>query len=441
MSNYLAVATTTVALKRTLQDAIDVDVPGATVTANRPDANTNGSTGVNIFLYSVTPNPHLRNMDLPTRSAGGRILQRPQAAINLHYLLTFYGDDTQMEPQRLLGSVVRTLHSTPVLARSVIREAIADPSFPFLARSDLDQEVEIVKFSPSLISLEELSRLWSMFSQTPYALSAAYEASVILIESQDTPQPTKPVRQPGLYVVPFQQPVIERVFAVDDDEDENSPHEPVIIGRTLVVEGQRLRNADPNETMIRLAGVDIPLDPAHIRPSRISVLLDAPALDVAMLRAGVQGTQIVHPMEMGDPPIPHRWQESNVGAFVLHPTITLPATDIAGVDVDGDGLLAAEITVDFEPPVGKGQRVALLLDEFNAPGNRAPHTYAFPAPYRNTPAAPDSTSSITFDAEHVVPGTYLLRVRVSGAESLMVYDDDPESDTYNQFIEPRVTIT
>ena len=32
------------------------------------------------------------------------------------------------------------------------------------------------------MNLEELSKLWSVFFQTPYALSIAYQASVVLIE-------------------------------------------------------------------------------------------------------------------------------------------------------------------------------------------------------------------------------------------------------------------
>ena len=71
------------------------------------------TTGVNVFLYQVTPNAAWRNADLPTRRANGDLIQRPQAALDLHYLLTFYGDESLLQPQRVLGSVVRTLHCGP----------------------------------------------------------------------------------------------------------------------------------------------------------------------------------------------------------------------------------------------------------------------------------------------------------------------------------------
>ena len=56
----------------------------------------------------------------------GNWRSRPQAALDLHYLLTFYGNEAQLEPQRLLGSVVRTLHARPVLTRQQIQQTIAD---------------------------------------------------------------------------------------------------------------------------------------------------------------------------------------------------------------------------------------------------------------------------------------------------------------------------
>jgi hypothetical protein len=57
MSNYLAVATVTAALHRLLQATAGADVPGATVTTDRPETSTNGgqSPTVNIYLYQVVP--------------------------------------------------------------------------------------------------------------------------------------------------------------------------------------------------------------------------------------------------------------------------------------------------------------------------------------------------------------------------------------------------
>ena len=95
MSNFLAIATVTAALKVALENALAVDTSGMShdVIIGRPDAiENNGNTaGVNIYLYQVTPNTAWRNADLPTRNAAGILVQRPRIALDLHYLLTFYG--------------------------------------------------------------------------------------------------------------------------------------------------------------------------------------------------------------------------------------------------------------------------------------------------------------------------------------------------------------
>src|SRR5262245_41877221 len=203
MSNFLAIATVTATLSQVLQTAVGADVPGATVSTMRPDSTGSGipTSGVNLYLYQVTPCASLRNADLPTRRYDGQLVQRPQAALDLHYLLTFYGDEAQLEPQRLLGSVVRTLHARPVLTRQQIQQTLAvEPFSTLLAGSNLATGVELVKFSPLPLSLEDLSKLWSVFFQTTYTLSVVYQGSVVLIESDDTPEASLPVQTRHLSV-------------------------------------------------------------------------------------------------------------------------------------------------------------------------------------------------------------------------------------------------
>jgi len=206
LSNFLGVAAVTASLSHALQAAVGADVPGATVTTVRPDASASATNPpvVNIFLYQVVPNASVRNADLPTRRSDGSMVQKPVAALDLHYLLTFYGDEAQLQPQRMLGSAVRTLHSRPILTRELIQAAIADPTFAAaVGQSDLAQQVERVKVTPLHLPLDDLSKLWSVFFQTPYALSAAYHAAVVLIEAEDRPTPPHlPVREPRVLAVP-----------------------------------------------------------------------------------------------------------------------------------------------------------------------------------------------------------------------------------------------
>ena len=213
MSNYLAIATVTAALQQILQGPVRMAVSGANVGFNRPNGKGGGHKGpvVNIYLYRVTPNAAYRNVDLPTRRADGTVVQKPQTALDLHYLLTFHGNDDKLEPQLMLGAVASTLDAQPLLSTQSIQAAVTQ--FGFLTGSGVDSQVERVRFTPTALSLEDFTKLWSAFFQVEYSLSAAYQASVVLIESGDSAQEGLPVQARNLYVVPFQQPAITSVIS------------------------------------------------------------------------------------------------------------------------------------------------------------------------------------------------------------------------------------
>jgi hypothetical protein len=412
VSNFLAVATVTATLEQIILAVAPNDVPGANVTNGRPDDSpgANQEPRVNIFLYQVRPNAALRNQDLPIRRPDGTLVQRPQVALDLYYILTFYGDETRLEPQRLLGSVVNALHGEPLLTPEQIRDGIN--AHNFLAASNLDRQVESVKFLPLPLNLEELSKLWSVFFQTPYALSIAYQASVVLIESEVTPQPALPVRERILRAVPMAQPIIERVVA------EDNPQAPITASSTIQILGRGLRG---EETQVRIAGVEVA--PSQIGDRQLTLPLASLPADT--LRAGVQGLQVTHRFLLGDPPQPHRGIDSNVAPFVLHPTIS----DVAAPD-------ATTVTVTFEPRVGRAQRVVLLLNELDPPSDQAARAFRFDAPPDNGITDPSvaDTPTISFSTSGVEPGVYLARVQVDGAESPLEVDADGRYD------EPQVTI-
>ena len=52
-------------------------------------------------------------------------MKRPTAALNLHYLVAFYGDENTLETQRMLAAVARELHTQPGLTRATILNAAA----------------------------------------------------------------------------------------------------------------------------------------------------------------------------------------------------------------------------------------------------------------------------------------------------------------------------
>ncbi len=129
MSNALAIATVTATLAQAVRSAAEKAVGGADVVIGRPETPPgSGSRKVHVYLYQVAPNAAQRNADLPSRDATGSVTQRPQVALDLNYLLAFYGKETDLEPQRMLGAVVRDLHARPVLSRQSIRDVVAGPT-------------------------------------------------------------------------------------------------------------------------------------------------------------------------------------------------------------------------------------------------------------------------------------------------------------------------
>ncbi|MEU5344213.1 Pvc16 family protein [Streptomyces sp. NPDC020766] len=204
MSNALAIAHVTQALalliEANLQPEIDMAVK---VEPRKPSADPLAEPTITVFLYQVTPNTSQRNNDLPTRASDGTLLKRAAAALDLHFLISAYGEEPELVGQRLIGSVVRTLHEIPVLPKDIIELA---GEKPYLASSDLAEAAQRVRFSPTVMDIDETSKLWGMLHQTPYTLSVVYQAALVFIEGREVPVPAKPVERAGVRVLPFGAP-------------------------------------------------------------------------------------------------------------------------------------------------------------------------------------------------------------------------------------------
>jgi hypothetical protein len=196
MSNALAIATVTTALEQIVRRAAQSEVYGADVRVGRPDSSAAGQLArIYLYLYQVTPNAALRNVDLPSRDSQGKLTSRPQAALDLHYLLAFYGDETEQIPDRMMGAVIRDLHAHPLLHRDLVGTLVEHHDV--LGASDLHQAAEPVRLTPVSLSLDDLSKLWSVFFQTPHAPTLTYRASVVLIDAVEAGGPARPVLRRG----------------------------------------------------------------------------------------------------------------------------------------------------------------------------------------------------------------------------------------------------
>lgn len=428
MSNALAIAAVTAVLKDLLNNGlIDQNVSGSlggnvTVTALAPDLAMplNGEASedtLNIFLYHVTPNQGWRNVGLPSRDAGGERLSNPPLALDLHYLITAYSRQ-QYHAEILLGYAMQLLHETPVLPRDAIRTAlrspaavdgnILPPAFRALAAAELSEQVEQLKICPATMGTEEMSKLWSAF-QTHYRPTAAYQVSVVLIESRRSTRSSLPVRTRNLQVLPFNQLRIESITP-----------EIVTPGNRLTLRGQNLQG---DTVWVRLGELEV--TPDAISSQTIEVIVPTGA------RAGINSVQVVHGINFGTPFEPHRGSESNVMPIVLRPvisgTIAVTASSVVGAPVG-----AIDLTVPVQATITPEQRVVLFLNERN--GAMA---YSFIAPKRDR-----DTRALIFTISEVKATTYLVRLQVDGAESLLDVESDRTSPNFGQYLgTPNVTIT
>ena len=446
MSNALAIASVTAVLKdlldnavidhslnTSMRDRIEVSsLPIDLIKTGKPE-----SPQINIFLYDVAPNQGWRNVGLPSHGRQGQRLENPPLALDLYYLFTAYGTQ-DFGAEILLGYAMQTMHEMPVLTRDAIRKALASPSPPVigdelppaagdLSASDLAEQFELIKITPHQLNSEEKSKLWSAF-QTNYRPSVAYHVSVVLIEGRHSTASALPVRERAFYSMPANQPVIEQMKA---EEGNNGP-EPITVGSTVVISGRQLL---ADITKIRLGGIEIIPAPQNITDTQIKVKIETGLPMSQDLRAGIQGVQVVHEIPMGTPPTDRPGPESNVSAFVLHPTITPSVSNVDSTTSNSHTIYSADITVIFDPLVGRTQRIIMMLNEFDPPDNRPARSYSFHAPSRD-----QDVNSVIIHVTDIEAGDYMVRVQVEGAQSPLIVDNDPVSPTFGQYSSPAVTI-
>jgi len=401
VSNYLAIATVTKALAQMLDTAVKSAVDSAGAVTQRPDPASKTAC-VDVFLYQVTPNAALRNSDLPTRNAQGQVVSRPTGAFDLHYLMSFYGDDSKFEPQRMLGAVVRSLLAEPGLTRDRILSVSKDDNGDKMSGSNLADAIEQVKFTPQGLSLEELSRIWSIFYQVPYALSVAYVATVVTIESEEPALAALPVLQRGqddrgveTQLGPFPQLDSWHVGEGSDDAARlRLPSYPSArLGTILTLRG---RNLGGDSMVVQIANPhlqsnvpDLPATMTLGRPGEIKISIPNATADASAWVAGIYSVSV-----------------SITAAGVSRSTnsLALPfAPQIAAIAAgarDGDGNVV--VTVTPAPAVMTAQEAVLAL------------------PDRDVAASPRGQASdpLVFTVAKPAAGPAVVRLRIDGVDSM-----------------------
>ncbi|MEM7715871.1 MAG: DUF4255 domain-containing protein [Cyanobacteria bacterium P01_A01_bin.68] len=455
MSNHLAIATVTATIQRIVQAAVQEDIDGTVVTTARPDNQDGGATQprVNIYMYQATPNPAWRNSDLRTRRPKGELIKQAQAGLNLYYLMTFYGNDSELEPQRLLGSTLRTLVDQPILTPEMIQETVNSSRYSsYLRDSNLAEQVERVTITPTKMNTEELSKIWSVFFQTPYILSFAWQGSAVLIEGAKSGKRLLPVRAREFYSQP-NQPMISQLILEDNSNNRNLPDSNFEADSNIVISGQNLSSELTDGELAQLeqelnspiAEVrenaskkplsriqpEIKIGEAKITPQNVTkteMTLNLASLsneERNLLRTGTQSLQIIYPLvPKRFPSEPTRIISSNILPFVLCPKVE--NVEVEALEDSENGFYSALVRVRVDLVVGIGQKVLLFLNERSI---FSPAAYIFSANSRS-----QDTNDVVFTVRDVKRGEYLARVQIDGAESLLSVGEN------QKYVSPAVVI-
>jgi len=385
MSSSAAIAAVTATLTKMIQSAVDVDgtVAGGKVTARPPDRARQGAIGnqINLFLYRTSIDAAWRNQDPAALHPGEN--GQPPLPLVLSYLITGYGEnDDEILAHRLLGIAMSVLNDRPLLSRKEIQQALAPA-----AGSDLENQVERVRITPHPPPQDEISRMWATFG-TGYRLSAGYEAAVVLIDNTQPSAAPMPVLQRGSGDV---GPVIGQAF-VPEIESVVPPSRQAAArpGDTVTLLGRQLDTVTNIElTHVRLGQTSTISPSARTAASLTVQLPDPPTLPAGAVMVAAQ-----FDAGIGAPVV------SNALPVALAPVIDSTAPLNAKLDANGH----TTVTINCKPDTQPGQTAVLIV------GSRVVSAQAVNA----------VTSTLTFLLNGFVPGTYPLRLRIDGVDSIPV---------------------
>jgi hypothetical protein len=418
VSDALAIAAVTATLRRLLRQRLPESIGGRVidVTAINPAAlatpdATDDHLRLNLYLYQLLPNAAWRNQ-APPSSRPGESAPAP-LALDLYYLLTAYaaGEELAFESQQLLGMGMAVLHDVPILGANSVMLADTGPAEDLLG--------ERIRITPQPLSVDDIAKVWAAL-QAPYVTSAAFEVSVVLIESGRVPTAAPPVlsrggktpagdadKGPGAQAgLALPYPTVTALELVPPDKPGRRPAgQPLFqAGEQVRVLGDRLLAPGGAPRVLLRYGGRVPVT-ALVAPDAAStarallVMLQA-AAGAPPLRAGFYTLGV--DVTPGNPLNPTL---SNEVPLLLVPKVTnvQPANPVAA---------GATVTVTCDPPVRTGQRVSLLVGSAVLP----------PADFI------DGTPDLDFDltpAGLARGQTYPLRLRVDGVDSLATSAADP----------------
>jgi hypothetical protein len=290
--------------------------------------------------------------------------------------------------QLLLAQTVRVINAHPFLARDVIADAAAASSNPHVQASDVAEQAECIRVTPTNLGVDGLAKIWGMYPDTAYRLSLGYVATTIILEGDDKPEPALPVQAPSVSAGPL---AAAKLFSIHVEANGSA--------LTLVLAGEGFTN----DCLVVVDGSEAILLNPEITANRITIPLgndDFPGLR----SAHVERSTLINGRSFT--------VSSESQAYMIRPL------------VDTVQRTGGNVTVKTLRTIDKNQVAEIVL----APLGGGP-AVVLPVPVR---AAKGKT--LKANLAGVASGDYLVRLRVDGATSMASVVGDPLVPT------PTVTV-
>jgi len=154
----------------------NTNLPAAQVVLLSPADAEGQDIRLTLFLYDILETPELKNADRiivsPTQSRPAPL------SLNLYYLLTAHpppglaGNPTQqtLETHRNLGRAMRVFYDNGILAGTVLQGALAGTGAE-------------LRLTLNTMSVEDMTRVWSVFPNSNYRPSVTYLVTPASIDS------------------------------------------------------------------------------------------------------------------------------------------------------------------------------------------------------------------------------------------------------------------
>lgn len=164
------------ALETTPGSDFSLTAAATNITLQPPQDGLADAVAASLFLYHVDLSKHLRGQRPLADRTRDDLFHNPPLPLQLRYMFTPL-QTTEEDNLSLVGRVMQHFHDTPVITS--------------LSGTPLDDSrggaSPALRVRPDLLSLEQLTQMWSALSQ-PYRLSVAFLVEVVAIDSGLAPR-------------------------------------------------------------------------------------------------------------------------------------------------------------------------------------------------------------------------------------------------------------